>query len=87
MKCPFCKNIVYNYLCSNHLPIHVIIHVTFRENDLKYIKLSNQEYNIYFNKTSMTIYRHGSFILETTVDPSLTPENFEKKLKTYLTFL
>ena len=58
------------------------------------MEISNSNFLIFIDKQNMHLYKIISegvglkeLKLDLAIDPLLTPENFEKKVKTYLTFL
>jgi hypothetical protein len=93
IRCPFCNLIttvkyninIFLYVCNKHNNIEVVFDPIAKDfwlhNNLYWIH-SDPETN------TMNLSKEDSMIFETiNLDPNLTPENFEEKLKTYLNFL
>ena len=73
--------------CENHKLIHVRI---VRDINFNRIEIWNNNYIVSItDRKEMRIWQRPSYniIATLSIDPNLTPENFEKKIKTYLTFL
>ena len=100
--CPYCKEVVSIdkkylsetiYYCDNHKNISVLISYNNGFIYANYIHLYNKEYeggyHIYVRvEENEMIVRDTNFsgLAILPIDNNLTPENFEKKIKTYLTF-
>ena len=94
--CPFCNNINISeknmwdsFRCENH-KIPVII--TYVRQKLRHIDLEHKDYLITIYHDHISIqdnylsYKLKGQIINIPLDPNLTPENIDTKLKTYLTF-
>jgi hypothetical protein len=83
----------YNiFICENHN--NIIVEIYLLKENINYIRLCDKNFNyqIFIDKDSMDFYCRNKRISYKKVavlplDSHLTPENFEKKIKTYLTFL
>lgn len=94
LVCPYCKRNIIYYRCDSHYP--VIIHFwtsLFEITDIR-LEKDNYEYsiNIDFSKNTMLLRKRGFTGIPREIaiipyDKNLTPENFEQKIKTYLSFL
>ena len=97
LTCPYCEQKIRittqidDYAqCENHEGISILIWESLN------IEISNSNYMIYlFKKERMELFKKtmaglGCFFddinLNLPFDPYLTPENFEDKIKLYLTF-
>ena len=94
ISCPYCNKLnEEDYYggwaeCKNHNDVIVI---TYPDKD---IEMHSPNYLIFIDKQTMHLYKiisEGKEIeelkLDLSIDPLLTPENFDKKVKTYLMFL
>ena len=77
------------YNCENHHPLKVEFWYNYNNSQVEDVEISNEEYKIITNKEEniMEITKFNIPIAKIPLDKSLTLENFEKKLKTYLLFL
>ena len=96
LTCPYCeKEIKEGFCCENHKDIQVLCCGGLdKDNNLfmSEIKMWNKDYYpdfiwINLEENIMTIYKDCNKVAQVDLDKSLTPENFEDKLKTYLIFL
>jgi len=93
--CPYCKKNgnpynEYYYECKNHN--NVLVYWSTNEiSDNKLIFLldnfSRICIDLELNNMNIAIYNKNLTDINIPFDPSLTPEKFESKLKTYLNFL
>ena len=87
ITCPFCNNKIF-LNCSNHGDISVKVFSSQYTNFI--IRLSDKNYSIYLEQDTMLLWKYtnngSSFVGRFPIDPNLTPENFEEKVKLYLTF-
>ena len=99
--CPFCNNVDYivccdvvkcsipKFRCDNHKNKPYIC--TFSSGEIAYIELysDNKILIFYQEKIVIEIYKENNlfpFKLNLPLIKNLTPENFEQKIKCYLTF-
>ena len=95
-KCPYCDNenlievqgTIYAspvYRCNNHICETFLFFKDLAHID--YIVICKHIFYIYIFKNKMDLYtKDYSVTMHLPCDSNLTPENFEQKLKTYLTF-
>ena len=99
ISCPYCKteiNKIYEniFTCTNHNGI--VVEIYSPNENINYIRLYDIDFRnqIFIDKDSMSLFCSkkpvGDYATRKAVlpiDSNLTPENFENKVKTYLTFL
>jgi hypothetical protein len=99
--CPYCKRIIKcNGECGNYCALHYPIDVSFYiiDNQINTIELRQNACaiipNDYFRYSIIIFLNNNYMILKDyssrwniPYDKNLTPENFEQKIKTYLSFL
>jgi hypothetical protein len=95
--CPFCKKeSTHTSGCKNHYPINVRFWIDFGRIVSIFLEKINYKYSIIINididisKTTMILRNWSAisgFDRKIPYDKNLTPENFEQKIKTYLSFL
>jgi len=87
----------FYYACSHHSPIKVEVNTDLKITYFSRIVLSNFRYYIFIHplEHNMLLYRNCSSFIQSyggelltvlPIDNNLNPDNFEKKLQTYLTF-
>ena len=95
MICKYCNNVMeqdpYNYFCKNHGSV-------FLKNNDSRMALYNSKYyiSIFYDSNRMFLCKVRSIMgyhvytdaysFNIPLDKSLTPENFEQKVRTYLVF-
>ena len=95
-KCIYCGNSIENsssfefyYDCHNHLPVNVRFWLN-NYYTITAIKLAYENYYIciFPEDNNMDLYSKFRFlrVMALPLDKSLTPKNFNNKVKTYLTF-
>jgi len=96
ITCPYCNKSTFGLTCENHGEI--LVSICFGLNmqtweifisNVKIWKIDNHKDFICVDleKNLMFVYKDYKKVAELLIDNSLTPENYENKLKTYLTFL
>ena len=101
-KCPYCKKLSevgtakyygeYYISCANHGSTNVDIYFSqSNQRTVVQASFSNDKYNFIldklFLKKEMFLSLEDGEEVQLPYDESLTPENFEQKLKLYLTFM
>ena len=96
--CPFCNKEIENFSdqffqylmfqCNNHKND---VYIVYSDEKLDYYVISYKDYRIFIYKDDeregdMNIEHKLNKIISLPVDNTLTPENIDTKLKTYLTF-
>jgi hypothetical protein len=96
--CPYCKKeLTFSYpenelhfVCKNHIGVDVVIPTDPYKHYWLSIEFSpySSRHEIYIQSNKMYIVVLNGHIVHYPIpfDPNLTPENFESKLKLYLTF-
>jgi hypothetical protein len=94
--CPYCKELLIRNSWTNSLRFNCFSHkpceVEFSfcgDGTVYYVKLIKYSYYIYMYPidNKMSLWRDSEHITgNLSIDPNLTPENFEQKIKTYLNF-
>ena len=84
---------IESFSCKNHENIIVNFVYNRRLSMIDYHSIYNStdsvisKYQIFIMKDNMNIYHNFFLLTEIPIDSSLTPENYNQKLKTYLTFM
>jgi len=83
----FCKKEIFSAYDYFHCYNHNLIKVAFYSNK-QTIYMFNEEYfvGLYNNNRMILTIRDPDRDINLPLDKSLTPENFEQKIKTYLIF-
>jgi len=74
------------YICKNHNDIHVTYIHDVECSDSIWLKSNNYELIIDIDIEVMTLYSKDIFIGRFPLNTTINADNFENKVKTYLTF-